>query len=589
MADKSQNININYKFNTAEIEKANAILNRANQSTNNLQNAGAKTGTAFASGFRPAVQSIESMNQQLVRLKTQIQVSTDPKRVAELSNQFKVLKTQVDAANKSLLTTPKALSETKAATQSAAQQFGQLYTAAKLFLTAGVAKEALTIALSLAELKGNVEGVERAFARAFPNEISVLNRLRAATQGTITDFELMQRTLQATNLGVAIEPLPKLFEFAAARAQQTGESVDYLVDSIVRGIGRKSALILDNLGISALRLKEELGGVSLQAASVGQVTEAVGRIADAELTKMGGLAVTSATGVKQLNVAWEQLRITLAKSIDSSSLVGFLTNSVKGLDDLIKIIANGGFKQIDTEINKNIASVEALRVVESETYKSFADDNAKKKAFLLDEIAVRENQINEYNQLLAKEKERFLAIANSGKRVSYEQDKEVEGIKETIVIQERKRNAITATTDVLREYLAELDKVNEKETEPSGFVSRKKAEIEALEKQIELTNDLNDLGRATINATDDSKKASPAGRLLIQLEIAKAELAEFTQLFNDFKLKPAFKIELEKGTKTVSGVTYEVQRFKNELGTVARQSDTFIGAVTDIEKAMAIK
>src|SRR5690606_13719608 len=112
--------------------------------------------------------------------------------------------------------------------------------------------------------------------------------------------QLMQRALQATKLGVSASKLGVLFEFAAARAQQTGESVDYLVDSIVRGIGRKSILVLDNLGLSASRLKEQFDGASIASRSVAEVTEGVAAIAEVELQKMGGYIETSKTQVDQL-------------------------------------------------------------------------------------------------------------------------------------------------------------------------------------------------------------------------------------------------------------------------------------------------
>ena len=92
-------------------------------------------------------------------------------------------------------------------------------------------------------LAGKVEGVDRAFRRAFPNASILLDDLRKHTHGTIADFELMQRTLSGNKPWVSAEHSGVLFEFAAVRAQQTGESVDYLVDSIVRGIGRKSILV----------------------------------------------------------------------------------------------------------------------------------------------------------------------------------------------------------------------------------------------------------------------------------------------------------------------------------------------------------
>jgi hypothetical protein len=116
-----------------------------------------------------------------------------------------------------------------------------------------------------------------------------LETLRKATRGLVSDLELMKVTVQAGNFGIPIEQMGKLLEFATKRAAETGQSVDYLVNSIVTGIGRKSPLILDNLGISAVRLKEKFGGVAIEAQSIADVAQAVGDIAAEEMGKMGSL------------------------------------------------------------------------------------------------------------------------------------------------------------------------------------------------------------------------------------------------------------------------------------------------------------
>ena len=534
MADKTQNININYKFNTVEIDKANAVLNRANQSTNTLQAAGQKAGQQISQSFSSAGKSIESMNIQLARLKTQIQVSSDPKRVADLSNQYKVLKTQIDASNKSAFETPKALKATQQATQSLAQQFGGLYTAAKLFVAAGIVKEVFDITLSMATLKGNVEGVERAFDRAFPNQLNLLKQLRVSTHGAVTDFELMQKTLQATNLGVEVSKLPILFEFAAARAQQTGESVDYLVDSIVRGIGRKSVLVLDNLGLSATRLKEQFNGAAIASQSVGDVTAAVARIAQEELDKMGGFVENSKTQVDQLKVSFEQLRITLAKKIESGGLLTFITNSLKGLEQLVK-----GNKQLFIEEARNLASQDAARLIESKAFQELGNNQQKKLDFIQDEINTRVELIGRANDNINSLKEERKEIQNTNPY-----DKRIDAINRNILAEDANKFVLASTILVLKEYFKELEKVNSiEQTEPSGIISRKKKEIEALQDAIEKTNKISDLGAG--------------GKLTVALEIAQAELSDLQKAFHDFNGKP-FVIEVDNATKATGFLAKEM-------------------------------
>jgi hypothetical protein len=197
----------------------------------------------------------------------------------------------------------------------------------------------------IVQLSGKAEGVAGAFNK-LPNSIGLLNDLRTATKGTISDFELMQRTVQAFNLGIGIKEFPKLLEFATVRAQQTGEEIDYIVQSLVEGIGRKSVLKLDNLGISAERLRNKLGGVSMESATIAQVTSAFGQIAEEELTLMGSLADTAAVKISQLSSAWTDFKIELGKTVTPA-----FEPLIQGTTEYLKLLSSknlSGFEKFST-------------------------------------------------------------------------------------------------------------------------------------------------------------------------------------------------------------------------------------------------
>lgn len=199
------------------------------------------------------------------------------------------------------------------------------------------AKEALSFGFEMSKLAGEVQGVKAAFDKLGDSNKLMVD-LKDATANTVSELELMKRSVQAANFGISLEALPKLLEFATLRAQQTGQSVDYLVDSIVTGIGRKSPLILDNLGISAVALKDKLGDVSIAAADVGTVAEAVGKIASDELKKMGDFSENTSSKVQQLNATWENLKATLGKKIQTSGLIDFSNNFL----NFLALLAGGG-------------------------------------------------------------------------------------------------------------------------------------------------------------------------------------------------------------------------------------------------------
>ena len=152
-----------------------------------------------------------------------------------------------------------------------------------------------------AKMASEVKGVENAFKR-ITNSEKVLNDLKTATRGTVTELELMKQAIKAENFKIPMDTLAAGLEFATKKAAETGESVDYLVNSFVTGLGRKSILILDNLGISASALNAEVE-------KTGDFMKAVENITRQELTKMGDVILTDAQKMAQL-----QANITDAKT-----------------------------------------------------------------------------------------------------------------------------------------------------------------------------------------------------------------------------------------------------------------------------------
>jgi hypothetical protein len=81
---------------------------------------------------------------------------------------------------------------------------------------------------------------------------SMLDSLRLASFGMIADSDLMLSANKAMMLGVAdnTEEMIALLDVARVRGQAMGLGVTEAFNDIVTGLGRESALILDNLGIT---------------------------------------------------------------------------------------------------------------------------------------------------------------------------------------------------------------------------------------------------------------------------------------------------------------------------------------------------
>lgn len=135
------------------------------------------------------------------------------------------------------------------------------------------------------ELAKAGEGIRLAFERL--NRPDLLDKLREATHGTVTDLELMKQAVKFNDFKLSLDEMGTLLAFAQQKAKDTGESVNYMVDSIVTGLGRQSLMILDNLGISANEVKEKMKGT-------GDMTKAVAEIIRQQMSDAGDYIETAA-------------------------------------------------------------------------------------------------------------------------------------------------------------------------------------------------------------------------------------------------------------------------------------------------------
>jgi hypothetical protein len=145
----------------------------------------------------------------------------------------------------------------------------------------------------------STQGIRLAFNRFAGSDD--LKKLRSETRGMVSDMLLMQSAVRAENFNIPLQQPGSLLSFAHQRAKDTGESVDYPVNSTVNGIGRKSPLILNNPGISASKLKKELK-------KTGDFASAVGKIVEEEMVKVGASISTASDIATRKAVALENLQ-----------------------------------------------------------------------------------------------------------------------------------------------------------------------------------------------------------------------------------------------------------------------------------------
>ena len=197
------------------------------------------------------------------------------------------------------------------------------------------------------------EGVRNAFNRL--DRPDLLKQLREATHGTVSDFELMKQAVKFNDFKLPLQDLGTYLAFAQQKAKDTGQSVDYMVDSIVTGLGRKSKQILDNLGISAAELTKRMNEGK-------DMTAAVAEIIREEMEKAGDYVETASDRMAQsaANVenAMLELGINMQRTFDGINidvvtnqleygLVVGLNDSIRTLEDLKSVLSAVGIEGLD--------------------------------------------------------------------------------------------------------------------------------------------------------------------------------------------------------------------------------------------------
>ena len=97
------------------------------------------------------------------------------------------------------------------------------------------------------------ESVQRSFeslsASQGQSSSAMLANMKELSAGTVSDLELMKQANTALLLGLPVEKFGDMLKIARSSSKATGQSMEFMLNSIVTGLGRGSKLILDNLGI----------------------------------------------------------------------------------------------------------------------------------------------------------------------------------------------------------------------------------------------------------------------------------------------------------------------------------------------------
>lgn len=177
-------------------------------------------------------------------------------------------------------------------------------------------------------LKQSIEGFE-----------GLVERVRTKTSGMIPTSEITRAISLFNSFNLPLQNIDAVLEEVAKTAIRTGESAEFLTQSLITGVARLSPQIIDNLGVTV-----KLGEVQEAAAQkAGVLTEALTdqqvklELLDQVVTQLSSkneavvLAESQTTAVERLSASWSELGTILTQEIAASPLIGWMDEATSGL------------------------------------------------------------------------------------------------------------------------------------------------------------------------------------------------------------------------------------------------------------------
>ena len=172
-------------------------------------------------------------------------------------------------------------------------------------ITFVVLKKMAEYTLELAKLGAQAQLVEKNFKKMASdqgrNVADMMSSLRSATLGMVNDMQLQQSAMKALISGIDFDDLLVAMEYVTKFALSTGDSVSTRMQTVLTGLARGSALMLDDVGI---QIK---GTQNIVGRAIDQMKEKMNIFADSE----GEAAIEAA----KLKSEFENLKIAIGQRL----------------------------------------------------------------------------------------------------------------------------------------------------------------------------------------------------------------------------------------------------------------------------------
>ena len=189
--------------------------------------------------------------------------------------------------------------------------------------------------IGFAKEAAKVESMERAFTTlsgGVEDGAIAMEKLKEATNGTMSEFDLFQQANNAMILGVTknSDEMAEMFDVAQRLGRALGRDTKSSVESLITGIGRQSRLMLDNIGIIVAAedaYKSFAEGIDTTADKLSDAQKkqaflvATMESARKKVDKLGDETLSTQDAFDMLTASSANLSVTLGKNVRFTALL----------------------------------------------------------------------------------------------------------------------------------------------------------------------------------------------------------------------------------------------------------------------------
>ena len=234
----------------------------------------------------------------------------------------------------------------------------------------GLAKEALKAGIVFYGAKGIIEGIKhtakisgqlkgveggfKSLTKGIGGASDTLNKLQKATDGTVSNLDLMTQANNAMLLGIFEnnDQMGEMFDVAQRLGTALGKDTLFGVESLVTGMGRQSKLMLDNLGIiidvekaneeyaksigkTASELTDQEKKTAFNNATMKEAKKLVESLGEEQLTTSDRINILKSSATNMAGVIGTALTPAFNKSLDVMADFSVqVSNAVNTLSEL---------------------------------------------------------------------------------------------------------------------------------------------------------------------------------------------------------------------------------------------------------------